>query len=254
MGKGLKHMALILIGNDDGYRAAGINALAEALSRQNDVWLVAPDRERSAIGHAISLHKPVRFACYAPQRYWCDGTPTDATYIGLNRILPRTPDLVVSGINHGPNLGDDITYSGTVAVAMEGAVHDIPSLAVSALGTTNGSYEIAAQVALKVVNDMLKNKIPKGTFLNLNIPAEYDPKSGIKLTVLGRRKYKRLVEERFSPRGQRYYWIGGMPKEIKNEKDTDCHLIKQGHATLTPLTLDLTDRRFLTSLSSWSFN
>ncbi len=245
---------LILCSNDDGIDARGIQVLADALATIADVWVIAPDRERSAIGHAISLHEPLRLSQVAPQRFACSGTPTDCVYIGVNHVLPRTPDMVVSGINAGANLGDDVTYSGTVGAAMEGMLMGIPAIATSLVLDERGSsnYEQAAAVTLTVVRDALAHGIPRGTLLNLNVPDDYDIARGVRLTKLGRRNYGRLVQENRDPRGRRYYWIGGPRLAHDDIAGSDCNAIHDGYAALTAIHLDLTAFDRMEPLYSWT--
>lgn len=245
---------LILCSNDDGIDAEGLQTLARTLESIADVWVIAPDRERSAIGHAISLHEPLRLSQYDERQFACSGTPTDCVYIGVNHVLPRLPDLVVSGINAGANLGDDVTYSGTVGAAMEGMLMGIPAIASSLVLETKGraSYEQAAAVTLQVVRDALKHGIPKGALLNLNVPDDYDPSRGVRLCKLGRRNYGRLVQENRDPRGRRYYWIGGPRLGHDDIPGSDCNAIHDGYAALTAIHLELTAFDRMEPLYDWS--
>ncbi len=242
---------VIAVSNDDGYLSPGINVLADALEELGEVWVVAPERARSAAGHAITLHKPLRLKSYGERRYWCSGTPTDAVNLAVNHLLPRPPALLVSGINIGPNLGDDATYSGTIAAAMEGALHGVPSLAVSLASYRGEGLEVAAQLALRVGGEILRHGLPPRRLLNLNVPPSYDIERGIRITSLGIRNYNKDIVVGRDPRGRKYYWIGG--SEVTSPElpgsDTDAH--RDGFASLSPITLELTAEELLGSLREW---
>ncbi len=239
---------LLLVSNDDGYQAPGVLALAARLESVGEVWVVAPERERSAISHAISLHKPLRLGNPAPRRYWCSGTPTDSVYIAMHHVLPRLPAMVVSGVNRGANLGDDVLYSGTVGAAMEGCVMGIPSLAVSLAHPHGTDFWPASELAARVVKRVLRTGLPKGVLLNLNVPNEYDVSRGIVPTRLGRRNYGRVVSRHLDPRGKPYYWIGGPDLGFEPVDGSDCDGIHAGRATLSPVHLDLTHEATLRQL------
>jgi 5'-nucleotidase len=243
----------IMVTNDDGIGAQGIKALAEALQELGDVTVVAPDRERSAAGHSLTLHSPLRVFELRDGWFAVDGTPTDCVNMGIHSLLSSPPDLVVSGINHGGNMGDDITYSGTVAAAMEANLMGIPALAVSL--TTFGPTEHfpdAAQVAVQVVREMIRQGLPSDTFLNLNVPNL--PFSEIKtplITRQGKRSFIGKIVDKTDPRGRKYYWIGSEEPSFLDDTGTDFNAVGNGHSSLTPLHLDLTYHRAMDALKRW---
>jgi 5'-nucleotidase len=232
-------MKRILVTNDDGVLSPGLTALAQALSRLGTVTIVAPTREASAIGHALTLHHPVRFDRISENVYALDGTPTDCVNIGIATILGGLPDLVASGINKGLNLGDDVTYSGTVAGAMEGALLGVPSLAVS-LERTKAPYEFAdaAEAAARVAGAILDRGLPARTFLNVNVPGG-KPK-GFRVTVQARRNHVTTVSALQDPRGRPYYWIGEAEDSYYPHDRSDYQAVQDGFVSVTPLQPDLT--------------
>lgn len=244
----------IMVTNDDGIHAAGILALAEALRELGTVTVVAPDRERSAAGHSLTLHSPLRVFELRPGFFAVDGTPTDCVNMGIHNLLPIRPDLVVSGINHGHNLGDDVTYSGTVAAAMEANLMGIPAIAVS-LGTfeRHGHFEAAAQVAVRVARQVLANGLPADTFLNVNIPdcpaEEMQPPL---ITRQGTRSFVGKIVDKTDPRGRKYYWIGSEEPDFNDEPGTDFHALNRNHVSITPLHLDLTNYESMKILAGWT--
>lgn len=243
----------ILVTNDDGIGAPGIKALAEALTVLGQVTVVAPDRERSAAGHSLTLHSPLRVFELRSGWYAVDGTPTDCVNMGIHSLLETPPDLVVSGINHGGNMGDDITYSGTVAAAMEANLMGIPSLAVSlaTYGTTE-YFPDAARVAVQVVREMVRNGLPADTFLNLNIPnLPFDQIKPVQITRQGKRSFVGKIVDKTDPRGRKYYWIGSEEPSFLDDEGTDFNAVGNAHASLTPLHLDLTNHRAMESLTHW---
>jgi 5'-nucleotidase len=237
----MEAMPSILVSNDDGIHSEGIAALAEAMREVGDVVVVAPDRERSAVSHALTLHRPLRVAQLGPARYAVDGTPTDCVNLAVNGILPRRPALVVSGINKGANLGDDVTYSGTVSAAMEGTLLGIPALAISALEQDGFRFETAARFAVHLARWVIERGLPPDTLLNVNVPGEGRPSHGFALTRMGRRRYGDAIVEKTDPRGKKYYWIGGDELEFENEEGTDFHAVSTGLISITPIHLDLTN-------------
>jgi 5'-nucleotidase len=240
---------LILVTNDDGISAAGIAALSGAMVPLGDVWVVAPDRERSGVGHAITLHDPIRVKPAGEQRFACDGTPTDCVFLGVHALLPRTPDLVVSGINHGPNLADDVTYSGTVSGAMEGAIMGVPSIAFSLLGGADADFRPAAELAVAVAQWVLERGLPARTVLNVNIPDTQGQRlTGFRWTRAGVRDYGHAVIQQQDPRGRTMYWIGS---QIGFEplEGSDCNAVQEGVAALTPIYLDMTHHELLGAVS-----
>lgn len=243
----------IMVTNDDGIHAAGIQALAETLRELAEVTVVAPDRERSAAGHSLTLHSPLRVFKLRPGFYAVDGTPTDCVNMGIHSLLPFRPDLVVSGINHGANLGDDITYSGTVAAAMEATLMGIPAIAVS-LATFERSehFAVAARVALRVARQVLANGLPADTFLNINVPncPEHELNPPL-ITRQGRRSFVGKIIDKTDPRGRKYYWIGSDEPDFNDYEGTDFFAINRKHVSITPLHLDLTNYESMKVICGW---
>ena len=229
----------ILITNDDGYRSEGLKALADACRTLGDVTIVAPVVEASAIGHALTLRHPLRLETIADRAFAVDGTPSDCVNIAIAHVLKTLPDLVVSGINKGWNLGDDVTYSGTVAGALEGALLGVPALAVS-LQATRREYDFgpAARAAAAIAGAMLKRPLPARTLLNVNVPRG-EPK-GYRVTVQARRNHVTSVAERHDPKGRPYYWIEEGQNEWEPHDRSDYQAVRDGYISLTPLHPDLT--------------
>jgi 5'/3'-nucleotidase len=231
-------MTRILITNDDGIFSQGIRLLAASLAKIAEVVVVAPDREQSATGHSLTLSRPLRMQKMEESWYAVDGTPTDCVNLGVLSLLQdRRPDLVCSGINFGLNLGDDVTYSGTVSATFEGTLLGIPSVAFSQEVGEGFSFEPAAEFARVLVEILLKEELPRDLLLNVNIPA--GPIQGVSFTKLGRRVYKQSVIEKLDPRGRKYYWIAGTP-QWERATGTDFEAVSQGRVSVTPLHLDLT--------------
>lgn len=248
---------LILVTNDDGIHSPGLGALATDLQCLGEVVVVAPDRERSAVSHALTLHSPLRATEIEPGWFAVDGTPTDCVNLGLHGLLGRIPDLVVSGINFGGNLGDDITYSGTVAAAMEATLMGVPSFAVSLdVGPgTRADFSCGARFARLLAATIAEKTLPTDTLLNVNIPARpAEDIRGVQLTRQGKRIYGDLVVERLDPRGRKYYWIGGGDLDYNNDEGTDFHALHHGYISVTPLHLDLTNYRSFDDLASWGLD
>jgi 5'-nucleotidase len=242
-------MPVILITNDDGVYSQGITALSKALRSTGDVYVVAPEREQSAVGHALTLHRPLKFEKINKRVYFINGTPTDCVILGVNRLLPRKPHIIISGINNGGNMGDDITYSGTVAAAIEGTFLGIPSIAVSLVVETLNSgtqqrkspgLQEAVRFTKKLISIVLKNGLPSDTFLNVNVPDVPETK-GVKLTRQGKRVYDNSIQEMLDPRGRKHYWIGGGTPLWHTGEDTDFEAIQKGFISVTPIHLDLTN-------------
>jgi len=228
---------LILVSNDDGYRSLGIQALRSALLEFAEVIVCAPEIEQSATSHALSVHRALRLFEPGPGIYSIDGTPADCVYVALHgaaRILPRWPDLVVSGVNHGVNLGDDVFYSGTVAAAREAALKGIPALAVSTPHDANMAE--AAALAARIASGLLRHPVTAPLLLNLNVPKAFET---LRATRLGRRIYRDEVDFRRDPRGREYLWIGGPSVEHPGLPGSDTEAFDAGIASLTPLSLDL---------------
>jgi 5'-nucleotidase len=244
---------LILVSNDDGIQSEGIRFLAEAMAGLGHVQIVAPDREQSATSHSITLDRPLRVTRLDDGRISVEGTPTDCVLLATNSLLGRRPDLVVSGINHGPNLGDDVTYSGTVAAAMEGHLLGIPAMAIS-LHITSGErhFATAAAVARRIAVKVLVEGTPGGALLNVNVPNLPEPLlRGVRITQLGKRLYVDSVIEKTDPRGRPYFWIGGSPRWDAG-KNTDHAAILDGCVSVTPLHLDLTDYKAVVEMENWA--
>lgn len=245
---------LILVSNDDGYMSDGIRALVDAVTPLGDVVVVAPDREQSAASHAISLHHPLRIKEVRKGWFSVDGTPTDCAYIAINHLLKeRRPTLCVSGINHGANLADDVTYSGTVAAAMEAALLGVPSIAFSLVARRLFDFRPAARFAHALVAATLEKvaHLPPRMLLNVNIPGGVNPKCFV-LTRLGKHSYGYDVVEGTDPRGRKYYWIGGNEYQHEDIPGSDCNAVwKDRCVSVTPLHLDLTDHRLLSELTEW---
>jgi len=241
-------MTRLLLTNDDGVFSSGIKLLAEELSALGEVLVVAPDREQSASSHALTLHRPLRMQRLEENWYAVDGTPTDCVNLGVLSLLKdRRPAIVVSGINFGLNLGDDVTYSGTVSATFEGSMLRIPSVAFSQEVAEGFSFERGARFARRLVENLLAMPGDRPALLNVNFPA--GPFKGVRLTRLGRREYKQSIIEKLDPRGRKYFWIAGTP-EWELVDGTDQTAIAEGCVSVTPLHLDLTDYRGLAKMAS----
>ncbi len=244
---------LILLSNDDGIDAAGLRALEAAMADLGEVWTVAPATEQSAKSHSLTMHEPLRVAEHGPRRFSVSGTPADSVYLAAHHLLPRKPDLVVSGINRGSNLSNDVMYSGTVAAAREAASFDIPSVAVS-LWVTGPSphWDTAQRVAREIVQQTVQRGLPPGVLLNINVPDRaYDQLAGVRIAPLGRRWYHPTVAVNTDPRGRKYYWIGGDHDRFADLPDSDGPLCEAGFAVVTPLHMDLTAHEMLPVLRGW---
>jgi 5'-nucleotidase len=240
---------VILVTNDDGIHAQGLHALADALVPLGDVFVIAPDREQSAVGHALTLHRPLRVDKVGERRFAVNGTPSDCVNLGVLGLLPAPPVLVVSGINHGSNLGDDVTYSGTVSAAMEGTLLGVASMAVSQAEGEAAGFEAAGRVAQMVAARLLVEGLPAKTLLNVNVPR--GEVGGIRMTRLGHRVYREKVIEETDPRGRPYYWIGAGPPEWQEDEASDIAAVHAGLASVTPLHLDLTHFGALGRMAEW---
>ena len=240
-------MTRILVTNDDGVHSEGIHALADALRRLGEVVVVAPHIEASAIGHALTLRRPLRMEQLREGVYEVDGTPTDCVNVAFTKLFETPPDLIVSGINKGYNLGDDVTYSGTVSGALEGALLGVPSIAVSQ-ERCRGVYDFthSAAAAATVAELVLREGLPPQTFLSINVPAG-KPK-GFKVTVQGRRNHVTIVDERVDPRGKPYYWIEEGENDWEPHDRSDFQAVKDGFVSVTPLQPDMTDHKALVRL------
>lgn len=244
-------MALILVTNDDGFFSRGIQILAETLRELGEVYIVAPDRDRSSVSHALTMHRPLRVDLIKEGCYSVNGTPTDCVVVGVKKILPRQPDLIVSGINKGANLGEDITYSGTVSAAIEGTILGVSSFAISLVGERPFKYETASYYALKIARFILERDLPPDTLLNVNVPNRaLQEIRGIKITKQGKRSYENSIHEIFSPWGEKQFWIGGGIVSWQKMEGTDIQAIMEGYVSVTPLHIDLTNYPALEQLKN----
>lgn len=245
----------ILVSNDDGIHAPGLEILERVAKKlSNDVWVVAPEHEQSGASHSLTLHMPVRVREVGERRFTTSGTPTDCVLLGIQQLLPKKPkvDLILSGINRGSNAADDITYSGTVAAAMEGTVLGIPSIALSQLIEDGETihWKTGETHAPELIRRVMKAGFPKGTLVNINFPNVPTAKvKGVRLCAQGKRRVSVGMSGRKDLRGRPYYWLGGERDNTAEVPGTDVDLLHKGYITITPLTLDLTDNE---TLSRWS--
>lgn len=243
----------ILITNDDGVYAPGLAQLASALSTIADIRVVAPDRNRSAASHSLTLERPLRITETHLGYYSVSGTPTDCVHLAVTGLFEETPDMVVAGINAGANLGDDVLYSGTVAAAMEGRFLGYPAIAISLVGDELEHYDTAAEVAKRIVSRMSVESLPSDTILNVNVPDIPFPElAGIKTARCGHRHCAEPVIRSEDPKGKPIYWVGPPGPEQDAGPDTDFYAINHGYVAMTPLQVDMTRHAALSSLTSWS--
>ena len=243
-------MRRILVTNDDGYFSPGIEALAEAMRALGEVIVVAPQTEASAVGHALTLRRPLRLERIDAGVYAVDGTPTDCVNLGIHEVLQGPPDLVVSGINKGLNVGDDVTYSGTVAGALEGALLGYPAIAVSLEWTTGTwNFQPAAAHVARLAANLLERPLPVRTFLNVNVPQS--PIRGLKVTVQAKRNHITKINKREDPRGRSYFWIEEAMDDWQPHDRSDRQAIEDGYVSVTPLHLDLTHYGVLGEAATW---
>ena len=242
----------ILISNDDGYRARGIHALREGLKGLGDLTVVAPDRNRSGASNSLTLDRPLTVRRAHSGFFYVNGTPTDCVHVALTGLLPEPPDLVVSGINDGANMGDDTLYSGTVAAATEGFLLGITSVAVSLVLDGRENYATAARVAAELVARFRERPFEEPGLLNVNVPdIAYDALRGVQVTRLGRRHKAEPVVKSVSPRGETVYWIGPAGAAQDAGEGTDFHAVASGRVSITPLQVDLTRSSRLPALAEW---
>jgi 5'-nucleotidase len=247
----------ILISNDDGIDSPGIHCLAEKLQDLGHVSVVAPHRERSTAGHSLTLHKPLRCIEVKPNYYAVTGTPADCIYMATRKILKHKPDIIVSGINRGANLGNDVYYSGTVAAAREGAYCGIKAMAISlVLGhdfeKKDLFFQTAADFAKVLVPQIISHKYPIHHVVNVNVPnLPISEIKGVKISKLGRRYYSDKITENLDPRGKPYYWVGGNYEGFENIPDSDCVHVDQGYISITPLKSDSTDYELMEEFKKW---
>lgn len=246
-------MTRLLLTNDDGIHSVGLKKLEEALTEIGDVYVVAPAAEMSGASHSLTLARPLRIHQFDDRHWSVDGTPTDCVTLALNRILPpdERPQVCVSGINHGGNLGDDATYSGTVAGALEATILGVPGLAFSLLGREDFDFTEAARFALTAVRKVLTEGLPEGTLLNINIPS--GEIKGVKVTRQGLKNARPVISEHIDPRGKPYYWIGEEYFSWNSEDGTDYRAVERGYISVTPLKSDMTDHRALSAIDSWNY-
>jgi 5'-nucleotidase len=243
----------ILISNDDGIRADGLNELRKSLQDEHQVFVVAPDRERSATGHKITVYRPLRvkewtYPGSGTIGWEVDGTPADCVKLGLEALLPEPPDLVISGINFGPNLGTDVLYSGTVSAAFEGIINDIPAIAISLASHDYNDFTYSGNLIKKVVSTLAGELGPR-TLLNINTPP-CTPR-GIRVTRLGHRRYVNIFDKRIDPRGRVYFWMAGEPFDSDiDDPETDVWAVREGYISITPVLFDLTDYSFMEKLKN----
>ncbi len=239
----------ILLTNDDGYFSEGINSLYNFIKSLGDTYIVAPDREMSATSLSLTLHNPLRAKKIEPHVFAVQGTPADCIYLAVRVLLPKKPDMIISGFNHGPNLGQqDISYSGTVAAAFQGTFLGIPSIAISLIRNQKGKFHFqeSGDITLSIVKKLLDHSLPPGLTLNINIPTP--PFKGIKITNLGIKRYNPEIIENKDPRKNQYFWIGMSNPKAQGDKNSDVHIIKEGYITITPLQNDLTDYKSISLL------
>ena len=243
---------LILLTNDDGIWDSGVQVLRKSIETEWNTVLIAPDREQSASSHALTLNRPLRVNKIDNNTMSVDGTPTDCVMLALNGLLDRKPDLVISGINKGANLGDDVIYSGTVAAAAESTVLAVPAIAVSLVDPENTNLEWSAEIILKIAKTVINRHLPKGIFLNVNIPRRWTGRQ-YEITNLGTRSFRDIIVEKIDPHGKPYYWIGGQVEKWKGDGNCDFAAIERGNVSITPLHLDMTAGYVLDDIKAWKF-
>ncbi|MCW2278923.1 5'/3'-nucleotidase SurE [Heliophilum fasciatum] len=247
----------ILFTNDDGIHAPGIRALWQAFAGQGDLIAVAPDEERSATGHGITVHKPLRVESLKQyegevQAWSVNGTPADCIKLAFEAILTEPPDLVISGINRGPNLATDVLYSGTVSAAVESVIYGVPAIAISMAGHDSLDYQWAAKTCCFITQQLLADTVEPHTLLNINVPVcSHELIKGIRVTRLGQRRYRNILEKRIDPRGKSYYWIAGEVEDVVAGEGTDIAAVADSYISVTPLHFDLTDEPKITDVAAW---
>ena len=246
-------MTRILITNDDGIHSDGLIKLEEALKEIGDVYVVAPASEMSGASHSLTLARPLRIRLLDSRHWSVDGTPTDCVTLAVNKILPEAerPDICVSGINHGGNLGDDASYSGTVAGAMEATILGVPGVALSLVARENYDFTHAAAFAVVAARKVLDEGLPEGTLLNINLPP--GEIKGVMVTRQGIKNARPIISEHIDPRGKPYFWIGEEYFNVNAVEGTDFHAVKSGYVSVTPLRSDMTDHQALTAIESWNY-
>ncbi len=243
---------ILLLTNDDGITAPALVALREALSPLGRVITVAPDRDQSATSHSLTLHRPFRIHSHGTDLFSVDGTPTDCVVTAFHGLLDQRPDLVISGINHGPNMGEDVFYSGTVAAAIEGSIQGVPAVAASLVTRELTDFVEPARYVARLVRRVLEHGLPARQILNVNIPFRpWGEIRGIQVTRLGSRVYRDTLIRKVDPRGRDYYWIGGEDPVWEPIEGSDFDAVHQGYVSVTPLRLDLTDARAVEEMKQW---
>jgi len=245
-------MIRILLTNDDGIHSDGLSKLEAALREVGDVYTVAPASEMSGASHSLTLSRPLRIRNIDGRHWTVDGTPTDCVTLALHKILPQEewPHICVSGINHGGNLGDDASYSGTVAGALEATILGVTGVAFSLVARENYDFTHAAQFAVQIVRKVLEEGLPSGTLLNINMPP--GELRGVRVTRQGIKNARPIITEKIDPRGKAYYWIGEEVFPEDTVEGTDYYAVKQGLVSVTPMRSDMTDHRSLVELQSWN--
>ncbi len=243
----------ILLTNDDGVHARGLSVLSEAADELGRTVVVAPDRQQSASSHSLTLHRPLRATRVERDRYVVDGTPTDCVLLAVNQLLDHRPDFILSGINHGPNMGEDVLYSGTVAAAMEGTILGIPSIAISFTGDREERLRDYGPRVRELLGTLLeRDDFPEETFFNVNLPPLHpDEVEGVRVTALGRRVYSDSLSRNRDPHGQEYFWIGGGRSHWTGREDSDFRAVEAGFISVTPMHLDLTNFELIERVRSW---
>lgn len=247
----------ILVTNDDGIHSPGLKKLAESLRSIGDVWIIAPDRERSAVSHSFTMHHPIRVQQLEERVYMIDGTPADCVMFGMRGFFSDPPNLVVSGINRGPNLGIDVVYSGTVAAAHEGHLCGVPSFAISMNVPRDGDYhfESGARFAAILAKAIFNHHMPDGSFFNVNVPSlPWEQIKGVSITRLGQRIYHDRIIKRHDPQGREYYWIGGDEPTWVKADGTDFHALEMDKISITPLGNDFTQFHAIPELDRWNIS
>ncbi len=247
----------ILLSNDDGIYSPGLRALADIASDLGEVWVVAPDREQSSVGHAISLSDPIRVAPYpfpdVHVAYAVGGTPADCIKLALTALMPEKPDIILSGINQGENTGISVIYSGTVSAATEGTISGVPSLAISLDSFTSERFAPAARIARQLAELTMRHGLPNDTLLNINVPdLPEEELRGIRITRQGLARWQETFDKRSDPRGRIYYWMDGHKLEMEEPDDSDGRALTDGFVTVTPIRLNMTNHEFISDLKTWS--
>lgn len=246
---------IILISNDDGIFAPALMRLKEELRPIGRVIIVAPDRDQSATSHSLTLHRPFRIHRHGDDVYSVDGTPTDCVVTAWYGLLDQTPDMVISGINHGPNMGEDVFYSGTVAAAIEGTLQGAPAIAASLVTRELTDFVEPARFIARLTRRVLEHGLPRRQLLNVNIPHRpWGEVRGVQITRLGSRVYRDTLVRKVDPRGKDYYWIGGEDPVWEGREGTDFQAVNDGWISLTPLRLDLTDDQALVDMRTWKLD